>query len=114
MHVQLNGLYNIENIRIVCNTLIADKLYFILDLILIPTTYILLLIVFIFLCQTTHFFIAYCTIVLVIQIKRMFDKKIKLYTLISLIITGLNTKNTIILNMQKYALSSIYAKTCKI
>jgi len=44
----------------------------------------------------------------------MFDKKLKLYSLISLIITDLNTINTIILNMQKYALSSIYAKTFKI
>lgn len=41
----------------------------------------------------------------------MFDKKIKLYTLISLIIPGINTINTIVLNMQKYVLSTIYAKT---
>jgi len=47
----------------------------------------------------------------------MFDKKIKLYTLISLIITGLNAINTIIvvkISIQKYALSSIHAKICKI
>jgi len=41
----------------------------------------------------------------------MFDKNTKYYTLISLIIPGFNTINMIILNMQKYALSSIYAKT---
>jgi len=41
----------------------------------------------------------------------MFDQKPSFIgTLISLIIIGLNTINTIILNMQKYALSSIYAK----
>jgi len=44
----------------------------------------------------------------------MFNQKTKLYTLISLIIIGLNTINMIILNMQKYALGSIYVKTCKI
>jgi len=50
------------------------------------------------------------------KIKCMCDKNTKLYTLISLIIiTSLNTINMIILNLQKYALSSIYyAKTCKI
>jgi len=42
----------------------------------------------------------------------MLDKKNKLYTLISLITIGLNTINTIILNMQKYALISIL-NTCK-
>jgi hypothetical protein len=33
----------------------------------------------------------------------MFDKKTKLFTLISLTITDLNTINTIILNIQKHA-----------
>jgi len=37
----------------------------------------------------------------------MFDQKTKFYTLIGLVIISLNT---IILNMQKYALSSKYAK----
>jgi len=106
----MNVLYDIEKISIMCNTLIPEKLCleFYIDTYNLHT-FINLYSSFYVKCSYSLFYRILC--------HRIVFIKIKAYILISLIITSINTINTIntiILNIQIYALSSIYSKTCKI